>query len=390
MFENILEKNRTFIREQKTFRPYLESLEEIVRTLNHKKILSITGIKKSGKTGLIYSVLKKTQSFDDCFYFNNRLDLSGSIKNEHDLITLFDMYVRLYNIPKIIILQDCEAIEGIKSFISKLIATKKYKILLVGNNIRAEWITEFELHPLTSRSTKAEEHIYGWLPDVRIIPDTYYKQSLLSSLRQDILLQDIFIPYNIKNIFLYYNVLGYISSNDGFYSNREMHRQLSLHHVDISLLTLIDYLSSAINTKFLKKSYLYDMKKDWIIQSRACYYFWDTGLRKTFHEDIHILEKNSLFLLLESQNYKVYGWKNGRFEFDFYAKKDSQKSIALHIERSNDKSEIRKTARKLAKIWNNSRKYLIVKNKDSLGMRKFVEEWVHILEFAEFLTIVES
>ncbi len=93
-------------------------------------------------------------------------------------------------------------------------------------------------------------------------------------------------------------------------------------------------------------------------------------------------EENLIYLDLLQSGYTVYGWQNGRFQFAFYAYKEDQK-IAIAFDNSWDKNEIRKTARKLAKIWEKIQKYVIVPEKQTLWMRKFEEQWVKIITLDE-------
>lgn len=64
------------------------------------------------------------------------------------MITLLDIYVRIYGVPKIIVLQNTNNIERIKTFISQLYKTKKYKLIIVGNNIKIEGVPDMEMFPL--------------------------------------------------------------------------------------------------------------------------------------------------------------------------------------------------------------------------------------------------
>ena len=146
---------------------------------------------------------------------------------------------------------------------------------------------------------------------------------------------------------------------------------------------MIDYINAALNTKLLSRCYLYDVKNSHTITSKAQYFFWDVGIRRAFDDSVDLTE-NLLYIELRRNAYHVSAWLNGRFQFAFYAEKNGKK-ISIALDTSQDKNEIRKTARKLEKIWDTSQKFVIVKNKNSLTMRKFVEESVQIIELREIL-----
>ena len=383
MFEDILDKNSQFITEQKLYRSFDKEVENCVSILNTDRIVTISWLRHTWKTQMIHSLLKKTQSFSSSFYFNWELDELKSIKNREDMTILFDLFVRIWNIPKIVILQNINHISKIKSFITDLYKTGKYKIILIGNTLHVDGAKNIEVFPLWIDIQKiSNTHLWG-LPPVRIVPDITYKRFLLQNMRSDILMQEIIKVYTVKNIWSLTWLLNYLAWNDTCQSLREIHRNLSNHWLDISLLTMIDYINACVTAKILSRCYMYDIKNNNTITSKAKYYFWDVWLRSSFDTSFHPLE-NLLDLEFKMHWYDVSWWINGRFSFAFYAKK-WDKILATTLDESWDKSEIRKTARKLEKIGDSSQKFVIVQNKNSLWMRKFVEWFVRIVELSEFL-----
>jgi predicted AAA+ superfamily ATPase len=390
MYEKILEKNITFINGFKAFRSYNTELTELVEELNTKKIVTLSWMRHTWKTGLIQNFLKKTNSFESTFYYNHEINLLSPVASESELMVLMDMYVRIYGIPKVVILQNCNALYWIKSFIQKLYKSKKYKLIIVWNNIKIQWVRDIILYPLHLQKNHIDDVCFWWIPEVRIIPDIHYKKFLLEILRNDIICRDILEAYTIKNISLFYKVLSYIAQNSEYQSLREIHRNLWYHGVDIALLTLIDYINAAVNTHILHRIYLYDIKNNNSIQSKAQYIFWDVWIRfSLIWEDISYHD-NALKLEFLSRWFTVSWWLNGRFQFQVYAQKNAETfCIALDMNQT-DKNEIRKTARKLSKIWWPSKKYVLVQDIWEYHMRKQEEQWVPIINFSEILEIISS
>lgn len=386
MYQELLEKNKEHIQNQKTYRSYNSKVSEVVNVLNSRKIVTVSGLRHTGKTKLVYTVLKKTNSFENCFYYNSDLDTLWTINSQEELIILFDIFVRIYGVPKIIILQNTNNITGIKEFIQKLYKTKKYNILVVGNNIKIQGIPDIEVFPIWL-SNSLEESYYWGVPEVRIIPDLHYKDFLLEVLKHDIISKDILEAYNIKNISLFYKVMWYIALEPGYTSLRNMQRNLTGHHIEISLLTLIDYVNAALNTKLLSKCSRYDIKNDNTISSQVRYFFWDVWIRRSFSRNEDDLKENLIYIELLRKWYSISWWLNGKFQFAFYAVKWNKK-ISIALENSQDKNEVRKTARKLSKIWDNSKKLVIVKNKNSLKMRKFEEQEASIINIRELTKLI--
>jgi len=384
MYQELIEKNISHIRNTKKYRNYDLQISQLTDWLNKNSIVTITWLRHTGRTALAQSLLKKNQILENSFYYNQELDTLWIIKNKNDFITLFDVYVRIYWIPKVIVLQNMNNIEWIKKLISQFYASKKYKIIIIWNNIQIEWVSNIELYPLPM-SDNIEKNMRWWLPNVRVIPENWYKDSLLKQLRNDIMLVDIIQSYNIKNISLYYSVLWYLSENIHFQSVREIHRNLEHLNIQISHLTLIDYLASAVNTKLISRCFRYDMKTQKEISSKVLYYFWDVWIRNSFWLKSKLHSKNLLYIDFLSKWYNVHGWINWKFIFDFYAR-NWNASFCIHFETSTDKSEIRRTARKLAKIDSSADKYVVVESKENIGwMRKFEEQWVEILELHDLV-----
>ena len=388
MYQELIEKNRKYIRSVKEYRSYKNELQKLTWWLNTSSIVTLSWLRHTGRTGLVHSMLQKTQKMEECFYYNAELDTLWGIKNKDDFIILFDLYVRIYWVPKIIVLQNMNNIEWIKQLILQLYKTKKYKIILLWNNIQIEWVLNIELYPLGITEDNNKNIRWG-LPAVRMIPENSYKDFLLSTIKNDILLTDIVESYNIKNVSLYNNIIWFLSENQSYSSIREIHRNLWENQIDISHLTLIDYLSSATNTKLLSKCYRYDMKTWKEISSKVLYYFWDVWIRKSYRVTQNNFYQNLLYLELLQKWYIVHWWINWKFIFDFYAQ-NWNNDFCIHIESSSDKFEIRKTARKLAKIDSPALKYVIVENKDNIEwMRKFEEQWVKIVELYEFAQLIQ-
>jgi len=384
MFEKLIEKNQDFILSQKIFRSYGQKLWEIADSLNNKGIVTISGIRHSWKTALITKFLETTSMQDACFYFNSELDILGNINSLESLITLMDIYIRIHGTPKIIVLQNTNNIEWIKDFISKLFKTQNFKIIIVWNNIRIDSVQDIEIYPMNITRKSYENKIYWGIPQVRIVPDAAYKSFLLWALRHDIISRDILEAYSVKNIPLFYKVVSYVALHPDYTSLREMHRSLIHYKIDISLLTMIDYINAAINTRFLHKCHRYDVKNNNTINSKVQYFFWDVWVRYSFAGSDISYDENILFLELKSRWYNVSWWINGAFSFEIYAEKDNKK-IALALDNSQDKNHVRKTARKLSKLWESISSYVLVQDTKSLGMRKFEEQWVQIITMKNFL-----
>ena len=111
---------------------------------------------------------------------------------------------------------------------------------------------------------------------------------------------------------------------------------------------MIDYINAALNTKLISRCYLYDMKQQAPISSQVQYFFGDVGIRRSFANETP-LDENIIYIELKRRGYEVFGGQSGRFMFSLRAVKHTSE-YCIHIETSPLKEEVRKSARKLAKI----------------------------------------
>ena len=128
--EYLIEQNKDDLSKIKVFKNHNIIIKNIVDILNVDKIIILSWLKNVWKTNIIKELLTKTNLINNVFYFNKELDTKNQIYNTEELKILFNVYVWLYNIPKIIILKDVSKIEWIKTFIPKYYK-QKIKIIII-------------------------------------------------------------------------------------------------------------------------------------------------------------------------------------------------------------------------------------------------------------------
>lgn len=430
--DQILKNNRKFLLWKKVIFWNPEKIKKLVSTLNRDRVIMISGMRFAWKTKFIAEMIQKTRIWDKAFYFNAELDTLGKIKTASDIEKLIKLHTETYQKPQILILQNISKIEWIKSLIGKIYEEKTHKMIIVGNNLKIEWIEEIEIdNAPISKLLKSEEQRkddienisqYGCIDEIALLDDRYMKDFILENIKTSIIAKDIIYAYSIKNSFLYNQTLSFLSSIESFVSLREFNRRLEGNNIDISLITSIDYINFTLNSKLVRRMYRYDLKLRKEITSKAKYYFADTGLRNTVcgkQLDSDTLMENMIYNELYKKGYSLQGWIYGRFEFSFIATAwewQVDKDIYLHISKETDKNEIQKQARKLWKaeqekkqkpvevdtdIFNQApvghgedklleasrdiRKVLLVKNLADINIRKLNIAWVEIIDLHEFI-----
>lgn len=337
------------------------------------------------KIDFISSLLKQTNSIDKSFYFNKDLDLENKIKDNKDLKKLTEYFLKTNRNCKIIILQNISNIIGIKDFISFIYNKENIKIIIIWNNIKIPTIPELELKSKPLKNL--ENSITYWdLWKSSFLNDLSFKKEYINLIKKDIVNKEIFYIKSVKNQFLYNYTISFLSKNEFFYSNRELHREISKNET-VTLKTLCDYIDYSIQAKIISKVYKYDIKNNKTITSKARYFFSDNWIRNcayNFSLNNHILQENLIFVTLNYYNFNIYWWNNWVFDFSFYWEKENKK-IYIHLSKQTEKNEIKKELNKLLKIADNFPKYLIIQNLDYFWVKRFNFKSVEILSFEDFI-----
>gem|GEM_PF-1698043 len=104
--------------------------------------------------------------------------------------------------------------------------------------------------------------------------ESFLKENYIELIKNDILLNDIFNTFSVKNIDLYNYTLSYLSKNNIFLSLRDLQKNLDINK-SISLKTTMDYIDFSVQSKIIRKMYKYDIKTGKHISSKVKYYFTD-------------------------------------------------------------------------------------------------------------------
>lgn len=279
----LTEKNKNYFEKIKYFFPNKEKINEIISYINTNRIATISGMRYGNKTKIIKHILENSGSLKETWYYNQDLDSMQLITNALQLEKLFDIYKSTYGKPKLIVLENVSRIEDIKIFIKKRYEEKSAKILLLGNDLEVEKVPEITTYPLKFEEIQEEKQIssfiYGYIEEINLIEIPEVQSDYLRLIADSIIYNDIVSPYNIKNDKSLKEMLTYLAYNDKEMTIREFHRQLNIHGGDVSLITLGDYISYALNSKIIYNIEAYDLKTKKVITTRNNYFFTDIGIR---------------------------------------------------------------------------------------------------------------
>lgn len=369
-------ENRELINELKGIkRP---SYNQLLESINIREITIITGIRRSGKSTLMYQtidgLLKKGIGQKQILFVN--LEDKKLIKDSLD--DIYESYRENLNPDKkaYIFLDEIHKKEGWELWIRKkydlktndkfiisgscsYLLKKEYSTLLTGRNLT------FEVFPLsfsefllfnnleinkenmkkkivlvkTKRSILKHLKEYlnlGGFPEVLFKPENF-KIKILEQYFDDILYKDIVDRYNLNSNKAKDLALFLITNFTSLTSLRNVRNSLKL-----SYDTTKDYLSYYIEAFlfFSVDHFSYSFKEQKTLPSKI--YCIDNGLRNAvsfkFSKDEGKLAENLVFVELRRKGEDIYYWKN-KNEVDFVIKNRDNKLNAINISYTDEIDE---------------------------------------------------
>ncbi|WP_347938252.1 ATP-binding protein [Mycoplasma feriruminatoris] len=327
-------------------------LNKLIRKKNNNKIKVITGIRRVGKSYLLFNIYKDyllSIGIKEEQIITLKLDKWENIEYRK-LDNLYNYIKQRTNDPNkmyyvfIDEIQYCETIkqtnntgyEQILTFVDVILSfydNPNIDLYITGSNskmLSTDILTNFrgrssqiKVHPLVfseinylfENNEQALDHYinYGGLPEVYLNQTIEEKKQYLTNQFEEIYLKDIKERYNIqKDLIVLETLLKFVSSAIGSFINptKLQNRFKSEMKTDISASTISNYLSYFENSFILSHIEKYDVKGNKHFSSINKYYFNDIGLWNACInyrqiEKNHIIE-NIIYNELVKRDYSVY------------------------------------------------------------------------------------
>lgn len=347
----------------------------LVNSINIKEITIITGVRRSGKSTLMYQmidILLKNGTDPKQILFVNLEDKKLAKDSMDDI---YASYRQNMNLDKkaYIFFDEVHRKEGWESWIRKkydlktndkfvisgscsYLLKKEYSTLLTGRNLT------FEVFPLSFHEFLLFKNIIidkdnikkgmilektrlpilkyldeylnaGGFPEI-FFKDKEFKMRLLSQYFDDILYKDIIDRYSLNTRKTKDLALYLITNFTGIISLRNLRNSLKISYDSIK-----DYISHFREAYllFILDYFSYSFKEQKTMPSKI--YCIDNGLRNSvsfkFSKDEGKLAENTVFIELKRRGKEVYYWKN-RGEVDFIIKNEDQSLSAMNVSYSDD------------------------------------------------------
>lgn len=311
-------------------------IDLLLNRMHNKMIKVITGMRRSGKSYLLFNLFKKTL-------------IAQGVAQSHIISIELDRYEnRAFRDPDVVLeyIHSCIKEEGMyyllmdevqmlsdfEEVLNSLMHNDSLDIYVTGSNskfLSKDVMTQFrgrgdEIHvfPLTFKEFMqvyegdvyhgwSEYVVYGGLPLVATMRTDEQKIHYLTNLFTETYLKDIIERYHIDKIQEMDDLLNVLASSVGSLTNPPKIEATfkSTIHSNISMNTIRQYLAYLEDAFLIHKAYRYNVKGQKYIGTPLKYYFEDVGLRNArlgFRqvEETNLME-NIIYNELRSRGYSV-------------------------------------------------------------------------------------
>lgn len=336
--------------------------------LSSKKIISLIGVRRSGKSSLLFDTINRLRqkiSRENIIYINFEDDRLYPLELKHlDLILegYFELYPQKYDEKVYLFFDEVQVVYGWERYIRRVYDSLNVAIYITGSSskllssematsLRGRNIT-YEVFPFSFKeylhfknidinlySTKSLSFIKHALSNYlvdggfteTIDEDNTISRKILSDYLELIIYKDIVDRYNLKNRSLLKHLTKYCFTNIAtLVSFTKLYNEFKSQGFKLSKDTIFEYISHLEDAYALFSMPIYRNSIKEEQRNPKKIYAIDSGFKKIYDyaisEDFSKLYENVVFLHLRRQTKEVYYFKKKQ-EVDFYAKIDGKQVL---------------------------------------------------------------
>lgn len=312
-------------------------LQKLINRKNNGLIKVITGIRRCGKSYLLFNLFKK-YLIESGVNSKHIIELSLDDDQNEELLDRKKLgeYIRnKINDGKMyyLLIDEIQFVEGFEKVLNGLTKIKNLDMYVTGSNskfLSTDILTEFRgrgdevrIYPLSFKEIKngfqklsnseiwKEMSSFGSLPQILNQPTDDQKKTMLNTILKKVYMDDIINRNNINKNEYFEKTLNILASSIGSLTNPRKIADtfVTEKYGDISHKTVADYIEYSINAFLIEKAERYDVKDRKYISSPYKYYFTDIGIRNAKlnfrqYEPTHIME-NIVYNELLKMGYSV-------------------------------------------------------------------------------------
>jgi len=369
--------------------------------LNIPLALVVSGIRRCGKSTLLRQLIKKVSGF---YYFNFE-DLRTTGFELTDFERLSEIFIEEFGDQNYYFFDEIQNVVGWEIFVRKLLDRKKHIVLTgsnasllskeLGTKLTGRHIT-IELFPFSfkeflkftnkklSIDSFQDYFIEGGFPEYLKIK----RVEVLHELLKDILIRDIAVRYNIRNLKILKEMAIYLITNIGKeFSYNSLKETFKLGSIN-SVISFISYFEDSY-LLFTVPKFDYSLKKQLVNPKKI--YCIDNGLAATnsasFSEDKGRMLENLVFIKLRSCNKEIFYFQD-KGECDFVVKEKNKINKAIQVcyelNSENKEREVNGLLRVLEKFSLNEGTIVTFNQEDEIKINnriiKIIPCWKWLLE----------
>ena len=372
-------------------RSFPEIIErEVPLNLHPKDIITLTGIRRGGKTFLLLWIaerLSQESLGEYVLYVNFEHELLKKV-DARDVRKFFEVYSQLYGkMPKYILFDEIQRVKNWELLLRRLYDEKRYCIFVTGSSyeLRPEELVSslrgrtinytifplsfseflrFKKYSFNEKRILLEEEKgkllrllseymeFGGFPDVVLRESEFEKKKLLSSYFDTIILRDIIEKFEVRNTRLLEFFVKYlISISSSYFSATKTENYFKSIGEKCSKPTLLDFFEYAKKSFLVFSSEIFSPKVKIREQYPVKIYSIDNGfvnwINPRFSENLGKLMENLVAIELlrrkESHPLEIYYFKDyqGR-EVDFVIKEGLKVKQLIQVTYASERDEIEK------------------------------------------------
>jgi predicted AAA+ superfamily ATPase len=336
--------------------------------LESKKIISLIGVRRSGKSSLLFDTinqLRKKTAKENIIYINFEDDRLYPLELSHlDLIleSYYELYPQKRGEKIYLFLDEVQVVENWELYIRRVYDTENIQIYITGSSakllsteiatsLRGRTIT-YEIFPFSFKeyleyknininlySSKSLSFIHNELENYlfdggfaeTIKEDKTISRKILSDYLELIVYKDIVDRYNISNRSLLKSLNKYCFTNLAtLVSFTKLYNEFKSQGFKIGKDTIFNYVSHLEDAYAIFTLHIYRNSVKEEQRNPKKVYAIDNGFKKIYDyamgEDKSKLYKNIVFLHLRRQTKDLYYFKQNQ-EVDFYARIEAKEYL---------------------------------------------------------------
>lgn len=386
------------------------SPREITIPLQSKKIVSLIGVRRSGKSSILFNTIKtlrQTIARENIIYINFEDDRLYPLELA-SLDSLLEAYYELYPIKRdekvYLFLDEIQAVENWELYVRRIYDTLNLQIFITGSSakllsteiatgLRGRTIT-FEVFPFSFKeyliyknikidlySSKSLSFIQNALADYlldggfaeTVNEDKSISRKILSDYIELIVYKDIVDRHNINNRSLLKHLNKYCFTNIAtLVSFTKLYNEFKSQGFKLSKDTIFQYISHLEDayTLFTVPIYRNSIKEKQRNPKKI--YAIDNGFKKIYDyaisDDMSKLYENIVFLSLRRKTKNIYYFKQAQ-EVDFYAKLEDKEllvNVSYEIKESNTRTRELNGLVEAMQYFKLNNAFLVTKSEDTI------------------------